>query len=111
MRRNGKVTHRSGVVIARLLGVEGYDGAAHQAVESYWKTFVMDKERAKNITKIEEKFSKLVLDLEMDEKDRQILGRFISLRSQMSFDAGLRVGITAFAHVTDKPVDILSGGY
>jgi len=98
------MTHpiRSAVVVARLLGVEGYDDQTHNAVEHYWKNHVMDPRRAKNIERIEKKFSKLVLELELSEAERLTLGRFISVRSQMSFDSGLRIGMQAFAHANDK---------
>jgi hypothetical protein len=94
--------HRSAVIVARVLGVEGYSDFAHNQIELYWKHAVMDARREKNIARAERKFSKLVADLDLTERERKVLGHFISVRSQMSFDTGLRLGMMAFAHVNDK---------
>lgn len=100
-------TKRSAVVIARMLGVEGYDAHTHNAVAAYWKREVMNPERTKGVAKTEAKFHKLVEELDLNEKERMVLGRFISLRSQMAFDSGLRIGITAHAHLHDKTISDL----
>ena len=97
--------HRSAVIVARVLGVEGYSDFVHNQVEIYWKHCVMDPHREHAVMAMERKFSKLVEELDMTDKERLILGRFISLRAQMSFDTGLRVGMQAFAHANDRPID------
>jgi hypothetical protein len=62
----------------------------------------MDKQRRRNVKKIEQEFSELMK--EASAADRLLVGKFISLRSQMSFDAGLRIGLQAFAHSVDHEV-------
>ena len=100
--------HSSAVIVARCLGVEGYSDYVHNQVRLYWKHHVMNKRKERNVADNEKRFKKLIADLDLSEKEKRILGRFISLRSQMSFDTGLRIGIQAFAHEHDKPVSALS---
>jgi hypothetical protein len=73
-------------------------------VTAYWKNKVMDPARGKGIERIEKKFHDLVTALDLTDKERLVLGKFISLRSQMSFDSGLRIGLTAHAQANDKAV-------
>lgn len=95
---------RSAVIIARCLGTEGYSDFVHNQIEKYWKSTVMDVRREKALASTERKFSKLVEELDLSDAEKKVLGRFISLRSQMSFDAGLRIGLTAHAHANDRPI-------
>lgn len=96
--------HRSAVIVARALGVDGYDAYVHNLVKLYWKRVVMDKHRSRAVEQNEKNFRKMVDELDLTAKEKRILGRFISLRSQMNFDTGLRIGMQAFAHETDKEI-------
>lgn len=89
-------TINSAAVIAQLLGVEGYSDFVHNQVERYWRRRVMDHRRANRVLRIERDFSKMVEELDLTEGDRLLLGKFIGLRAQMSFDTGLRIGLMAF---------------
>lgn len=94
--------HRSAVIIARLLGIEGYSNYVHNQVEKYWKHKMMRPEKAKHIERVEREFSEIMAD--MDERDRLLVGKFIGLRSKMNFDAGLRIGLMAYAHHFDHEI-------
>lgn len=96
--------HSSAVIVARCLGVEGYSDHVHNQVRLYWMRTVMDKRRAGHVAANERRFKMLVAELDLNVKEKRILGRFISLRSQMNFDVGLRIGMQAFAHEVDKPL-------
>lgn len=41
----------------------------------------------------------------MSVGDKLILGRFIGLHKKMAFDTGLRIGLTAFAHLNAKDLE------
>jgi hypothetical protein len=62
----------------------------------------MHADRRRSLEKMEQHFSEVMTKL--DAKDRLIVGKFISLRSKMNFDTGLRIGLQAMAHIADKPV-------
>lgn len=92
--------HRSAVTIAQLLGVEGYSDFVHNQVEKYWRNAIMRRNARRRIQRLEADFSAIMADL--SEGDRLIVGKFISLRAQMNFDTGLRIGLMAHAHANDK---------
>ena len=91
---------KSAVIIGRLLGTEGYSSFVHNQVTRYWRRKVMHKQAEKKLSRLEDDFSSIMA--EMTEADRLVIGKFISLRSQMSFDTGLRLGLTAFAFERDR---------
>jgi hypothetical protein len=95
-------TLKSAVTIAKLLGVEGYSAHVHNAIEKYWCRRVMRPGAKKNMRRLDADFSAIMADLSAG--DRLIVGKFISLRCQMNFDTGLRIGLVAHAHENSKPV-------
>jgi hypothetical protein len=95
---------KSSVVIARLLKSEGFNDHVAGIVEQYWrKTIIGPKGRSKM-----RKLDKEITDIckKLTDADRLILGKFIAAHKAMSFDAGLRIGLTAFARKTDKEYEI-----
>lgn len=91
---------RTASVIAKLLGVEGYSDFVHNQIERYWRNKVMRRDAGSRIHRLDADFSEIMIELSDGEK--LIVGKFISLRCQMSFNTGLRIGLTAHAHVNDK---------
>jgi hypothetical protein len=85
---------KSSVVIAKLLGSEGFSEHVQNMVEKYWMRNVCRGGRRKyrNLDKEITEMCKKLTDAE-----KLILGRFISLHKKMSFDTGLRIGLTTFA--------------
>lgn len=96
---------KSSVVIAKLLGSEGFTDHVGNAIERYWKKTVMRRQASRKFARIEKEFSALITE-KMDMKERMLLGRFIALHKRMSFDTGLRIGLTAYALKVDKPVEL-----
>jgi hypothetical protein len=94
---------RSAVVIAQLLGVEGFSDFTANQVEKYWKerSGLSDRQR-RQIAKLEKELSRVMADL--SEGDRLIVGKFIGLHKKMSFDTGLRLGLQAFIHRNGEPI-------
>lgn len=101
--------HKSAVVVARALSAEGYNDFVHNQVKLYWKHAIMDRHRSRQVQRNEKAFSKLVEELDLTDNEKKVLGRFISLRSQMNFDVGLRIGMMAFAHEQDKEIPLFNG--
>lgn len=97
-RDKGARAPNSAAVIAQLLGTEGYSGFVHNQVSRYWRRRIMRREAEKKLAQLQEDFSEIMADLTAG--DRLIVGKFIALRAQMSFDTGIRIGLTAFAHGT-----------
>lgn len=93
--------HSSAIIVARVLGVEGYSPHVHNQIKLYWKKVVMNPRGARAMAKNEQRFKKLVTELDLTEKEKRVLGHFIALRAQMSFDTGLRIGMQVFAHERD----------
>lgn len=92
----------SAVIIARILGVEGYSNHVHNEVKRWWKHRVMDPRETFRLERIEAEFSEFMRDA--SESDRLLVGKFIQLRSRQSFDAGFRVGFQAlvFEHSAEQ---------
>lgn len=93
---------RSASVIAKLLGVEGYSDFVHNQVEKYWRNKVMRRGARKSIRRLDQDFSEIMAPL--SDGDKLIVGKFIALRCQMNFDTGLRIGLMAHAHASDKSI-------
>lgn len=91
-------TPRSSVVIAKLLGSEGFSDHVANMVEKYWlRTILRGRGKARNLEKA---FSEQVVP-KLNDGDKLILGKFISLHKKMSFDVGIRIGLTAFSQKGD----------
>lgn len=86
---------KSAVVIARLLGAEGFNEHVAQAVYHYSKNRVMTERQHKAYMRLKSALAEMCK--EMDAGDRLIIGKFIAAQHRMAFDAGLRVGLAAFA--------------
>lgn len=92
--------HRTASTIAQLLGVEGYSDHVHNQVEKYWRKVVLHLGARKRVRNLDREFSEIMAEL--SDADKLIVGKFISLRCQMNFDTGLRIGLMAHAHINDK---------
>lgn len=87
----------SAVVIARLLGTEGFSDYVANGVEQYWrKKSGLSARQRKQIERLDKEVARIMAAA--SEGDRQIMGRFIGLHKKMSFDTGLRIGLTALTH-------------
>ena len=95
---------RSSVVIAKLLSSEGFTDHVANEVERYWKhsSGLTDRQQRK-IEQLERDLSELCAN--MTTGQRMVLGRFIGLQKKMSFETGLRIGLTAHAVKHDKAID------
>ena len=86
----------SAVVIAQLLDCEGFTSHTAQQVKRYWmRNAGLTKRQQHQIVGLKCKLSELCGKL--DEGDKLVLGRFIGLQKKLSFDTGLRIGLTALA--------------
>lgn len=83
----------SSVVIAKLLHSEGWTEYVAACVRHYWKRRICNEtDRAKDrIKQLEAAFHDEV-SANLTAAQKQIMGKFISLRERMGFDAGFRVG-------------------
>ena len=86
---------RSSVAIARLLDSEGFSDHVANCVERYWKRNVLAVHKKNRVERTERAFEESVIP-KLSDADKIILGKFIGLHKKMSFDAGLRIGLTAF---------------
>jgi hypothetical protein len=92
--RDGRIN--SAVVIARLLDCEGFSPETANAVRRYAlrrsgftkRQRLMHHRRQKDFREAMKKLT---------EGDKLLLGRFIAARTKAAFDAGLRMGLAAFA--------------
>lgn len=95
----------SAVVIGRLLCAEGFTDRLAHMIEKYWKTSVMHGGR-RTLSRMERMDSEISeLCKNMTEAQKLLLGRFIGLHKRMSFDAGLRIGLAAYAVKVDKIIE------
>ena len=90
--QNGRIN--SAVAIARLLDSEGFTDHTAQAVMRYAqrRSGFTDNQRRhwqKRITAFRE------ITVKLSPGEKLILGKFIAARQKASFDAGLRIGLTA----------------
>lgn len=89
---------RSSVVIAKLLKSEGFSDHVANMVERYWmKNICRGRRKKLNLAK-----ELGQLSLKLTDGEKLILGKFIAWHKRMSFDVGLRIGLTAFARKLDK---------
>lgn len=86
---------RSAVSIAKLLGTEGYSDFVHNQVERYWRQIVLHGNGG-NVDRVDAQFSDIMATL--SPEDKKIIGEFITYKSKMNFDTGLRLGVQATLH-------------
>lgn len=91
---------RSSVVIAQLLDSEGFSDHVANIVEKYWLKNICKGSMRKRHRKFEQDITAMCRKL--TDGERMILGKFISMHKRMSFDTGLRIGLTTFARKIDK---------
>lgn len=98
----------SAIAIARLLSTEGFTDHVANMVEKYWlRNAGLTHRQARQIERLDDELTKLCQKL--TEGEKRVLGRFIGLHKKMSFDTGLKIGITAFAKQHDK--EVIGYGY
>lgn len=91
---------RSAIVVAKLLKCDGFTDHTGNIIEKYWLKNICHPGGKKKYRKYEREVTELCKKL--TDAERMILGKFISTHKAMSFDAGLRIGLTAFARKGDK---------
>ena len=95
---------KSSVVIAKLLASEGFSDNVSQAVESYYRRRAgLTERQKKSIVRLREELTEMCLKL--TEGEKLVLGKFIGLQKKMSFDTGLKIGLTCFANDNAKDVE------
>jgi hypothetical protein len=95
---------RSAVVIAKLLGTEGFTDYVANQVEQYFRRRSGLTQRQKNsIKKLDAEVARICENMPIG--DRKVLGSFIGLHKKMSFDTGLKIGLQTYAQKTDKEVE------
>lgn len=91
---NRKPKVNSAVVVARLLGTEGFTDHVAAQVKRYWmhRSGLTDRQR-KSIERLKKEFGEIMHG--MTEGQRLIVGKYIGLLMRMQFDTGLKIGIQA----------------
>ena len=100
---------KSSVVIARFLKSEGFSEHAQNVVEKYWVHNILNGRAKSRYRKLDVEFSEIMGKL--TDAEKLIVGKWISSHKAMSFDAGLRIGLTAFATKRDKEYRLLQKEY
>jgi hypothetical protein len=96
----------SAVVIARLLGTEGFTDHVANEVQRYWKhrSGLTERQR-KSIDRLKKEFGEIMHG--MTEGQRLIIGKYFGLLMRMQFDTGLKIGIQALLTQNgNKDVDV-----
>lgn len=94
----------SAVVIARLLDTEGFSDYTANQVEKYWKRSA--KLSPRQLSKLKKLDSDITaLSSKLTEGEKLAMGRFIGLHKKMSFEVGLRIGITTFVQKCNSPAE------
>ena len=91
--------YRSTVAIARLLNSEGFSDHVANCVEKFWLRSVHRKPR--KYRNLDKSFGEHVAS-KLDDGQKLILGKFIAEHKAMSFQTGLRIGLTVFATKNDS---------
>jgi len=94
----------SSVVIARLLHSEGWTEHVAATCRSYWRRVVANQsdKAQRRIEHIEQAFRETVT-ASMTATQKQILGKFISLREKAAFDTGFIVGFMTSLYPEELP--------
>lgn len=92
---NPKPRVNSAVVIARLLGTEGFTDHTAAQVKRYWmhRSGLTERQR-KSIERLKKEFG-AIMNSKLGEGERLIIGKYIGLLMRMGFDTGLKIGIQA----------------
>jgi hypothetical protein len=99
---------KSAVVIAKLLGTEGFTDFVANQVELYWKRRSgLTKRQWSHLRKLDAEMSRITCGL--SKADTLVIGKFIGLHKKMSFDTGLKIGLQAYAQKCNGDVEIESG--
>lgn len=89
----------SSLAIAEILGTQGYTDHVASMVTKHALIRATQWQR-RQFKRNKAMFSEMV-QAKLTEADKQILGKFISVKLAMSFDVGLRMGLTAFLHLSE----------
>lgn len=94
----------SAVVIARLLGTEGYTDFVANQVKRYWmrRSGLTDRQRD-SIERLKDSFGQIMA--KVSEGERLIIGRYFGLLMKMQFETGLKIGLQAFAQLNGNKID------
>lgn len=97
--RSGRIN--SAVVIAKLLDCEGFSPETANAVWRYAQRRIgfTERQRHKWNARLKE-FREIAAKL--SEAEKLVLGKFLAMRHKAAFDAGLRIGLMAYASRTAK---------
>jgi len=89
---NPKPRVNSAVVIARLLGTEGFTDHVAAQVKRYWmhRSGLTERQR-KSIERLKKEFGEIMHGL--NEGQRLIVGKYVGLLMRMQFDTSLKIGI------------------
>lgn len=97
--------NKSACVIARLLSTEGFTDHLAGEVKHYAKQLATPGQlhRWKRNKRM---FAEMV-KAKLDDRDKIVMGKLIGALSKMNFDAGLRIGLTAFSHGGFDAADLI----
>ena len=103
---NRKSRVNSAVVIARLLGTEGFTEHVANEVKRYWlHRSGLTERQQKSIERLKKEFGEIMHG--MTEGQRLIVGKYIGLLIRMQFDTGLKIGIQSLLTQNgNKEVDV-----
>jgi hypothetical protein len=87
---------RTLAVVAQLLGAEGFNSYVAAQVESYEAKRVMSEREIETFAELREGLSEIMRTLTPEQTNT--VGRFISYKEKMAFDAGLKIGLLKHVH-------------
>lgn len=92
--------NKSSVIIANLLDSEGFSDHVANSVEQYWMKNICRTPAKRRVRKLDKEITEMCK--KFTDAEKLVLGKFIGIHKKMSFDTGLRIGLTAFARKHDK---------
>lgn len=90
--RKAEQGSRSLAAIAEILAAEGFGDYAANEVKRYWRRRVVSPRQLKRLDAIKAAFGKMVSE-KLDEQDRIVMGKYMSVMMAAQFDTGLRLGL------------------
>jgi len=88
--------------ILRLLDTEGFTEYAAARIQRYHRKRVADQVRQmQSFERNKKRLSEVMRNL--SPADRLVIGKFMSIKEAMAFDAGLRIGLTARVTLPEQP--------
>lgn len=102
-----KNKQKSMVAILRALKTSGFTPHTANIVKRYALSCIATKRQRQRWKKIKESFTKDIVP-KLSEGDRLILGKFVSTMQKMSYDTGIRMGLTAFLFGVRVPDEVLN---